>query len=562
MKVSIGQKLFIGSLIFILSMGGVIAGSWLSMNALRHLQDQGMERVRTAAAAQRLSGQGAALYQIVADAEINHQLDQTRQDWAAEKRRTESMYADMRRQLSSPDDLQKLDDSYKGYHSYIDLFENRMMPALVASDQMTPAIRDLDGQVDGARDQMQTPLAALSTSAERAAQTADDAFDASALRAGLLTVSAGLAALLIGSVLNLLIVRHISTPLKTLAGLLHRLVEGQDVQAVPYERRTDEVGDVAHAVSAFRDNILDVKRLEAEQRVARAKLERDNERARGVLASAETFESQIKAVAQRIGLTSRDLNAAAATLDEAARDANERTASMAAATEQSSVNLQTVASATEELSASISEISRQVEETTLMTQEATHQAQKTGETVDELARAASRIGEVVALIQDIAAQTNLLALNATIEAARAGAAGAGFAVVAGEVKNLSAQTSRATSEIRDHIQSMQKVTDETVEAIRNISHTVERINSVTGSIAAGVTEQSAATAEIANNVAQVADGAATLNTDISQVSAASRQTSATSGHVLDGAGHLEDQVRAMSEEVDSFLNLIRVDQAA
>ncbi|MEI9903072.1 MAG: methyl-accepting chemotaxis protein [Asticcacaulis sp.] len=197
-----------------------------------------------------------------------------------------------------------------------------------------------------------------------------------------------------------------------------------------------------------------------------------------------------------------------------------------------------------------------------MTQAATEQAHKTSQTVDNLAKAAARIGDVVALIQDIAAQTNLLALNATIEAARAGAAGAGFAVVAGEVKNLSAQTSRATNEIRDHISTMQTVTEETVDAIRSISSTIEKINGVASSIAAGVTQQTAATADIASNVAQVADGADTINGDLVQVTRASQQTSEASAQVLSGAGSLSEQVRAMSEEVDAFLGLIRVKDAA
>ena len=557
MKLSIGHKLSFASLVFVVAMGGFVVGAWGTLNDLRHLQDEGMSLVRVASSAQKLSAQGAALYQIVADAEINHQLTQTRSDWSAEKQNTEALFSNLSAQLTSADDKALLDTAHEKYKAYTDLFEQKMLPVLDANSEMTPEVRALDGDIDEACQKMVKPLVQLSHDATVRADAADANFDATSKTILMIGTLIGVLALIAGTVINFIVVRHISQPLKTLANLLHRLVSGLDVAAVPYENRQDEVGEVAHAVSAFKKSSAEVKRLEVEQAAVREKLETDALNARQVLKSAESFERQIKSVAERVNQTSRDLNSAALNLDQAARDADQRSASMSSATSQSSSNLQTVASATEELSASISEIGRQVEETTLMTQAATHQAHKTSQTVDNLAGAASRIGDVVALIQDIAAQTNLLALNATIEAARAGAAGAGFAVVAGEVKTLSAQTSRATSEIRDHIQTMQSVTEETVEAIRSISSTIDRINGVASAIAAGVTEQSAATAEIASNINQVAHGAETINSDLREVVRSSQTTSESSAQVLNGAGSLNDQVKAMSDEVEAFLGLIR-----
>ncbi|PSL50393.1 methyl-accepting chemotaxis protein [Salsuginibacillus halophilus] len=80
--------------------------------------------------------------------------------------------------------------------------------------------------------------------------------------------------------------------------------------------------------------------------------------------------------------------------------------------------------------------------------------------IDEAAAMRSR----VASITEIAEQTNLLALNASIEAARAGEAGAGFAVVAGEVRKLAEATNQFSSEV---IQKLEHLEGEVQEAARH-----------------------------------------------------------------------------------------------
>jgi methyl-accepting chemotaxis protein len=230
---------------------------------------------------------------------------------------------------------------------------------------------------------------------------------------------------------------------------------------------------------------------------------------------------------------------------------------VAAASEEASTNVQSVASATEELSSSISEIGRQVQESARMATDAVGQARSTNDRVSELSKAASRIGDVVELINTIAGQTNLLALNATIEAARAGEAGRGFAVVASEVKALAEQTAKATGEIGQQISGIQSATQVSVNAIRDISGTIEKLSEISSTIAAAVEEQGAATQEISRNVQQAALGTTQVSAHITDVRQGASETGSASAEVLSAAQSLSGDSNRLKLEVGKFLDSVR-----
>ena len=250
---------------------------------------------------------------------------------------------------------------------------------------------------------------------------------------------------------------------------------------------------------------------------------------------ADGFEGAVGEIIETVSSAATELEASAGTLTSTANRAQELTTMVAAASEEASTNVQSVASATEEMASSVNEISRQVQESARMANEAVDQARKTNDRVGELSKAAARIGDVVELINTIAGQTNLLALNATIEAARAGEAGRGFAVVASEVKALAEQTAKATGEIGQQISGIQAATHESVNAIKEISGTIERLSEISSTIAAAVEEQGAATQEISRNVQQAAQGTQQVSSHITDVQQGASETGLASSQVLSAA---------------------------
>jgi methyl-accepting chemotaxis protein len=350
-------------------------------------------------------------------------------------------------------------------------------------------------------------------------------------------------------------VLSIARPIRRIGDVLLQLAGGNKAVEIPYTARGDEVGDNARAARTFRDNLIRIEQMEAEQKdqEAAAAARRKQEMVR----LAGSFEDAVGGIINSVSSASQQLEAAAGTLSGTAEETEQLSGMVAAASEEASANVGAVASAAEEMSASVVEIGRQVHDSSRIAGEAVRQAERTDARINELLKAAGRIGDVVKLITAIAEQTNLLALNATIEAARAGESGRGFAVVASEVKALAAQTAKATDEISAQIAGMQTATEDSVGAIKEIGATISRISDISTTIAATIEEQGAATAEIARNVSEAAKGTVEVADKIAQVSHGASATGSASTQVLASARSLSTESGRLKSEVAKFLDTVR-----
>ena len=386
--------------------------------------------------------------------------------------------------------------------------------------------------------------------ADRAAKDAADSY-ASAL--ALLAVILG-GAVIVGVGVSFYLVRDVSSGIASIVAPMQALGKGDLTAVVPHQGEKTEIGAMGDALQVFKEALIAKQAAdEAAAADAQAKLDRG----RRVDTLTHNFETMIGEIVQTVSSASSQLESSAGSLSATAERSEKLTTTVAAASEEASANVQSVASATEELSSSVNEISRQVHESARMATDAVGQARVTNDRVSQLSKAASRIGDVVELINTIAGQTNLLALNATIEAARAGEAGRGFAVVASEVKALAEQTAKATGEISQQITGIQAATEESVNAIKEISDTIERLSEISSTIAAAVEEQGAATQEISRNVQQAAQGTQRVSSNITDVQRGASETGAASSQVLSAAQSLSGDSNRLKLEVGKFLESVR-----
>jgi methyl-accepting chemotaxis protein len=386
--------------------------------------------------------------------------------------------------------------------------------------------------------------------ADKAAADAADSYNSALM---LLAVILG-AAVLAGVGISFYLIRDVSNGISSIVKPMQALGQGDLSVDIPHRGEKTEIGLMADALQVFKEALIAKKAAdEAAARDAEAKIERG----RRVDSVTREFENMIGEIVQTVSAASTQLESSAGTLSSTAVRSQELATTVAAASEEASTNVQSVATATEELSSSVNEISRQVQESARMAGEAVGQARTTTDRVSELSKAATRIGDVVELINTIAGQTNLLALNATIEAARAGEAGRGFAVVASEVKALAEQTAKATGEIGQQINGIQAATQDSVNAIKEISGTIERLSEISSTIAAAVEEQGAATQEIARNVQQAAQGTQQVSSNITDVQRGASETGTASSQVLSAAQTLSADSGRLKSEVSKFLTSVR-----
>ncbi|SPF32163.1 putative sensory transducer protein [Syntrophobacter sp. SbD1] len=256
------------------------------------------------------------------------------------------------------------------------------------------------------------------------------------------------------------------------------------------------------------------------------------------------------------GLTAiaEQVHGASSQVADAGRQLAEGSSRQAAAIEQTSSSLEEMAAMTNQNADNASQANRLVMETKESVGQANQSMQGVTASMKEISSASEETQKIIKTIDEVAFQTNLLALNAAVEAARAGEAGAGFAVVAEEVRNLARRAAQSAKDTAVLIES-------TVKKVKEGAIQVERTNSefslvlgatskagdLVGEIAAGSREQS-------EGIGQINKAVAEMNTIIQENAANAEESSSASVELNSRAVDLNAFIGDLSGLIGGSLN--------
>ncbi|MFK5980299.1 MAG: methyl-accepting chemotaxis protein [Rhizobiaceae bacterium] len=183
-------------------------------------------------------------------------------------------------------------------------------------------------------------------------------------------------------------------------------------------------------------------------------------------------------------------------------------------TEEQAASVERTAAAVRQINVNIQTSTERAEESNVLVSQAETNAEHSGEVVEAAVKAMGRIetsskkiNNIIGVIDEISFQTNLLALNAGVEAARAGDAGAGFAVIAQEVRDLAQRSAAAAKEIKAliitsgaEVQSGVELVNETGLALNVIVSEVQQVHAHVSAIVDAAREQSAGLQDINHSI--------------------------------------------------------------
>jgi methyl-accepting chemotaxis protein len=248
----------------------------------------------------------------------------------------------------------------------------------------------------------------------------------------------------------------------------------------------------------------------------------------------------------------RKIKSAALLMDRSSQSLTHWTGKVREISCQVASEANTQASSIEETSASMTEIEGSIQSTAghareaeelvkkalLAAQRGTERMSEMSSAMSEIVASSESISKIVHTIDEIAFQTNLLALNASVEAARAGEAGAGFAIVADEVRNLARRSSEAATETGERI-------EQAVSRSRRGSEVCDRVGGILSEILDSTTLLGTHVGSVSNAANEERGGVAHVGVAMSEL----ERITQSSAHHADQTTHIVDEMDGEAQQL-------------
>jgi methyl-accepting chemotaxis protein len=253
---------------------------------------------------------------------------------------------------------------------------------------------------------------------------------------------------------------------------------------------------------------------------------------------------QIKTNASRTNDSSSQVAATAQSLAEGASE-------QAATVEETSASLEEISSMIQNNRDNTVKANELGAKSTSLVKDANAQMAHLIKSMNAISSSSEETQKIIKTIEEIAFQTNLLALNAAVEAARAGEAGAGFAVVAEEVRNLALRASNAAKETASLIDESSSSIEEGKNQANSVNDAFLQVQQIADEIGGIIEEVAAGSIEQSQGINQ-------LNTAVQEIDKVVQHNAATAEESSASADELNSQSRELTHLLEEFAQFMGI----
>ena len=267
------------------------------------------------------------------------------------------------------------------------------------------------------------------------------------------------------------------------------------------------------------------------------------------LVIARSISKSLEKVIDNLSDSSAQVTQASQELSSASQQLAEGSSEQASSLEETSATLNESSSMLQRTTDNTKEATKISEQATQSSQKGKEQMERMMDSMQKLSDSSTEISKIINVIDSIAFQTNILSLNAAVEAARAGEAGAGFAVVAEEVRGLAQKSANAANDTKAIIDRNIKLSKEGVEVAQMVSEDLNQINSQSGKLNHLVEQINEASVEQTQGIDQI-------NQAMNQMEQVTQQNAANAEETASSSEELNAQAETLNNIIDELRKLV------